>query len=256
VLRKVNLWLDLPSPIIFAHRGASACAPENTLAAFELAVQQGAPGIELDAKLCADGHVIVIHNQSVDRTTNGSGKVDEMPLAALRELDAGSFFSEKFRGQKIPTLEEVFEAVGKKVLINVELKNLATPFDALVPKVVELVKKHGLGERILFSSFLPPVLAQAARLLPETPRGLLTAPGRLGWLGCTFGFRNRVYQALHPHRTGVSDEMVKRVQAAGKRVVVWTVNAEAEIRRMVGCGVEGIITDDPALALRLLGRAK
>src|SRR5689334_23229806 len=112
---------SLPRPVIFAHRGASAYAPENTIASFEFAVAQGTDAIELDVKLSADGHVIVHHDPTVDRTTNGKGKVKDLTLAELKTLDAGGFFSENFHGEKIPTLEEVFEAVGKRTFINVEL---------------------------------------------------------------------------------------------------------------------------------------
>ena len=107
-------------PLIYAHRGASALAPENTLAAFLLAQRLGADGIELDVMFTADKQLIVIHDDTVDRTTNGHGKVAEMPLAALRELDAGSYFGEAFRGEKLPTLAEVYEALGGKLRINVE----------------------------------------------------------------------------------------------------------------------------------------
>ena len=123
---------SLPQPLIFAHRGASAHAPENTLAAFELALAQGADGIELDVKLSADGHAVVIHDAAVDRTTGAHGMVKDLSLAELRALGAGSFFSEKFSAEKIPMLEEVFEAVGKRTFINVELTNYKTPHDQLV----------------------------------------------------------------------------------------------------------------------------
>src|SRR5690242_19186833 len=98
----------LPNPLVFAHRGASAYAPENTLAAFELARRQGAPAIEFDAKLSSDGRVVIIHDQTLERTTDGAGRVRDLSLAALRELDAGSWLSAQFRGEKIPTLDEVF----------------------------------------------------------------------------------------------------------------------------------------------------
>src|SRR3972149_5202117 len=133
-----------PQPVIFAHRGASACAPENTLAAFQLALEQGAPAIEFDVKLTSDGQVVVIHDQTANRTTDGAGNVANLPLAALRELDAGSWLSAAFRGERIPSLDEVFEALGKKLFMNVELTNYATSFDTLIPKVAHLVKKHGL----------------------------------------------------------------------------------------------------------------
>jgi len=250
----MEYWFKCGFPLIIAHRGASLRAPENTLAAFELAINQGADGVELDAKLSRDGHVVVFHDHTVDRTTDGSGVIAKLPLAALRELDAGVKFSEKFRGEKIPLLEYVFDAIGRKTLINVELKNYATPTDNLVPKVVELVKKHGLDKRILFSSFIPHNLALAARLLPGTPRGLLTLPGWIGWLGRNFGYRNKIYQALHPLRIDTDAELVSRVHAIGKRVLVWTVNSETDMKRMIRYSVDAIITDDPSLGLRLLGR--
>ena len=142
----------LPQPSIFAHRGSSAYAPENTIAAFELAVAQKADAIELDAKLCADGQVVVIHDQTVNRTTNGTGKVFELPLSGLKKLDAGNWFSAEFNGESIPTLGEVFEAVGNQIYINIELTNYASIRDDLPEKVVDLVKKHGMAERVLFSS--------------------------------------------------------------------------------------------------------
>ncbi|NOZ00012.1 MAG: glycerophosphodiester phosphodiesterase [Chloroflexi bacterium] len=250
------MWPDHPFPVIFAHRGASAHAPENTLAAFELAAQQGADAIELDAKLSADGQVVVIHDTTVDRTTDGHGRVADLPLAALRELDAGSFFSQTFRGERIPTLDEVFAAVGKKVLINVELTNYKTPRDRLVGKVVELVERHALQARVIFSSFFPKNLSQAARLLPETPRGLLALPGVLGWWSRSFGFTFGAYQALHPHLSNVTPQQVGRVHRLGRRIHVWTVNAADDMRRLKSWGVDGIFTDDPQLALQALGRAE
>jgi glycerophosphoryl diester phosphodiesterase len=246
--------IDWPRPLIFAHRGDSVHAPENTLASFELAARQGADAVELDAKLTSDGHVVVIHDATVDRTSNGNGKVARMPLAALRELDAGVRFSEQFRGEKIPTLDEVFEAVGKKVFINVELTNYSTPLDSLVPKVVLLVRKHGLEGRVLFSSFFPQNLFKAAQLQQGVPRGLLTWAGWMGWWGRTYGFRSDMYQALHPHLSDVIPGLVDRIHAAGKRIHVWTVDAEADMKRLIGYGVDGLFTDDPALAARLLGR--
>ena len=163
---------SLPQPIIFAHRGASAHAPENTLAAFELALTQNADAIELDVKLSADGQAIVIHDPTVDRTTGSHGRVKDLPLRELRALDAGSFFSEKFQGEKIPTLEEVFEAVGKRTFINVELTNYNTPRDQLVETVCMLVKKCGLQKHVMFSSFFASNLSKARAYLPGGSKGL------------------------------------------------------------------------------------
>jgi glycerophosphoryl diester phosphodiesterase len=249
------MWTDLPATVIVAHRGDKAHAPENTLSAFRQAAEKGADAVEFDVKLTADRQVIVIHDQTVDRTTNGHGDVRRMSLAALRDLDAGVQFPGAYPGEKIPTLDEVFEILGKRLYMNVELTNYATSGDELVPKVVELVKKHEMQERVIFSSFLPRNLQTAHRLLPEVPCGLLTLSGPMGWPGRTFGWRNECYAALHPYIVETNPGLVNRVHAAGKRLNVWTVNDEADMKRMIGLGVDGIITDDPALALRLLGRS-
>jgi glycerophosphoryl diester phosphodiesterase len=237
-----------PTPIIFAHRGASAHAPENTLAAFELAVKQGAPAIEFDVKLTSDRQVIIFHDLTLNRTTNGSGAVTKQPLAALRELDAGSWLSAEFHGEKIPTLGEVFDAVGKKLLINVELTNYTTPFDGLVHEVAALVKKHGLQERILFSSFFPTNLVIARRLLPTVPRGQLILQGNSGcWQRTAANFM--ALEAEHPFTSDVSADSVKRAHAKDRRVHAWTVNDPAEMRCLHSLGVDGVFTDNPLLAM-------
>jgi glycerophosphoryl diester phosphodiesterase len=249
------MWTDLPIPIIVAHRGDEAYAPENTLSAFKQAIEKGADAVEFDVKLTADGQVIVLHDQTVDRTTNGTGNAAKLPLAALRDLDAGVQFPGQFHGERIPTLDEVFETVGERIYMNVELKNYSTPFDMLVPKVTQIVKNHGMQERVLFSSFFAHNLQKARLLLPEVSRGLLTIPGVMGFWGRTFGWHGD-YAALHPHVRDVNIDLVNRIHTAGKRVNAWTVTTEADIRRMIYLGVDGIITNDAALALRLLGRGK
>ena len=249
------MFESLSHPIIFAHRGASAYAPENTLVSFELALSQGADAIELDAKLSADGEVVVIHDATVDRTTNGHGRVAQLTLTDLRSLDAGRSFSEKYRGQKIPLLEEVFETVGKKTYINVELTNYAAPRDPLVEKVCALVKKHGLEKRIIFSSFFTSNLKKAKRLLSEVPRGLLTLDGWKGAWARSFGFSFGDYVALHPYLTDLTKQQIIRVHRLQRRVHVWTVNNAEDMMRLNHWGVDGIFTDDPQLALRTLGRS-
>ena len=248
------MWIDLPCPIVIAHRGDKTHAPENTLAAFKSAIDIGADAIEFDVKLSSDGHIIVHHDRMVDRTTNGTGKISEHSFAALRDLDAGTWFSEKFRGEHIPTLDEAFETAGKQLHIDVELTNYFTPADDLVSKVVEKVRKHALQNRMLFSSFFPHNLRKARLLLPEVPQGLLTMKNCLGFWGRNYGWRGD-YFALHPHFTNVNPGLVDRVHAGGKRVHAWTVNVEQDLKRMIGLGVDAIFTDDPELALRLLGRS-
>ena len=247
------LYQTLPRPTIFAHRGSKAHAPENTLAAFKLAVSQGAPAIELDVKLSSDGEVIVFHDQMLNRTTNGSGAVGNLPLAALKELDAGSHFSAAFKGEKIPTLSEVFETVGQHVFINVELTNYASPRDALPDKAAALVKKFGLQDRIMFSSFNHITLQRAHQLLPEVPLGLLAPPGILGVIARSWiGRRWVTYQAIHPEVRDTSPRLIRNAQQRGHRVHVYTVNQPQVMLRLFQAGVDGIFTDDPPLAFSVL----
>ncbi len=243
-----------PTPIILAHRGDLAHAPENTLPSFQQAIQKGADGVELDAKLTVDGHVIVIHDTTVDRTTDGKGRVASFTLEDIRKLDAGSWFNEKFRGTKVPLLEEVFETVGKDKLINIELTNYASPRDGLVDKVCELIKRHNNQKQIIFSSFFPSNLKRGAQLMPEITRGLLAMPGIAGIWARSFGFMFGEYQALHPHISSVSREQVQRVHRLKRRVHVWTANTSAEVKQLKDYGVDGLFTDDPQTVVQALGR--
>lgn len=248
------MWPDTPRPLIIGHRGSPAHAPENTLASFEMAAIQGADAIEFDVKLSADGKVIILHDATVNRTTNGKGKVNRLPLSALQKLDAGSWFSDQFAGERVPTLESVCATFGQRLYLNIELTNYVTPFDALVVNVVNTVKNYRLQERVLFSSFFPHNLALAQRLLPETPCALLTWPGWKGRWMIPVALRSRRYWAIHPHISQVTPALVQRVHAAGKRIHVWTVNEESDMRRMADWGVDAIFTDDVERARQALKR--
>lgn len=222
------------------------------MAAFRLALEKGADGIELDVMLTADKRLAVIHDDSVDRTTNGHGQVDEMLWADLRRLDAGKSFSPQFAGEPIPLLDEVFEELGGKFLINVELKNYKTPKDELPDIVVALIKKHALCESILISSFNPRNLPRVKTLAPEIRTGLLTLPGLPGlpMRGCL----GRRFSAddLHPYHRDVSPKMVRARHELGQRVNVWTVDAPEDLRRMQACGVDMVICNDPSHARLVL----
>jgi len=242
---------ESPSPMILCHRGAKNYAPENTLSAFKTALELGADGFELDVQLTSDGHVVVFHDKAVDRTTNGHGKTSKLQFAELRELDAGSSFSEEFRGEKIPTLDEVFETFGKRAIINVELKNFSTPFDNLAEKVCEVVRRHTMQKNVLFSSFLPWNLWKAARILPEVPCGLITAKGWRGVLVRSFVFYFGNYYALHPFLDSVTPQQVHRVHRLKRKINVWVVNREDDIQRLHNWGVDGFLTDEPEMAFRI-----
>jgi glycerophosphoryl diester phosphodiesterase len=243
-----KMSLPLPIPTIFAHRGASAYAPENTIAAFVLAVKQEANAVELDAKLTADGEVVVFHDQNVERTTGSRGRVGELTLAELRKLDAGSHFDVSFRGEPIPTLSDVFEAVGKKIFINIELTNYASVNDSLPDKVAALVSKYDLAEWVMFSSFNPIALWRVRRLLPQIPTGLLALQGKNGALARSFLGRLLAYDALHPYLGDVTPRLVNKTHHRGCRVHVYTVNQADDMRHLISLGVDGIFTDDPVMA--------
>ena len=241
-------YVDLKRPTIFAHRGSSAFAPENTLASFKLAVEQHADAVELDAKLTSDGQVIVIHDQTVDRTTNGTGRVNRLTLVELQNLDAGSHFDATFKGEKVPSLAEVFDTIGNQIFINVELKNYSSPLDDLPDRVISLIRKYTLEPWILLSSFNIFALLRAHRLMPEVPLGLLTVKGKKGtvfrsWLG-----RLIHHQALHPAWQDVNLTLVRDNHHLGYRIHPYTVNDPTVMQNLFKAGVDGIFTDNPPLA--------
>jgi len=250
------LFDKLPKPAIIAHRGASAYAPENTLAAFKLAVEQGADAIELDAKLSADHQVVVIHDPTLDRTTPVRGRVKDFILADMHKMDAGSHFDSSFRGEPIPTLEEVFKAVGQLTYINVELTNYTTPRDQLPEKVAELVKRHKLEQRVFFSSFNVLNLIRIRRLLPETPAGLLLLSGWQGKLSRLLAGGLMRYQSLHPDKSDVTLRLTTQTHNKGRPLFVYTVNRAEDMRRLFEIGVDGIFTDDPIRARAVLAQMR
>ncbi len=224
-------------PKIIAHRGASGDAPENTMAAFQLALSQHADGIELDVMLSKERELAVIHDDTVDRTTNGSGRVRDMTLEELKSLDAGE-------GQTIPTLAEVLAQFGGKCLINIELKNYSSIFDSLPIKVADLVKSLGLSDSVIISSFNPFNLPRFHRRLPEVDLGLITLPQKDSlWLWRLFR-----YDALHPYYSDVDHELVAKLHAKNKQVNVWTVDEPQEIQRLGTLNVDSIITNYPQRA--------
>ncbi len=243
-------WWHANRPLIVAHRGASHAAPENTLAAFRRAVEEGADGVELDVHLSADGIPVVIHNPRVDATTDGRGTVAEMSLQELRVLDAGGYFAPRFAGERVPTLEEVLEAVGEHLLVNVELKDPGVRNWELVFAVVSVVERVGMTHRVWFSSFKPYLLYAARALAPEIPRGLLYGP--LSLISRLLGIITP-YDALHPYAALVRERSVQRAHRRGLRVAVWTVDDVAAASRLARLGVDAIITNEPARLRALFG---
>lgn len=246
-------YVPSQKPLILGHRGASAYAPENTLAAFRLALEQGADGFELDVALSADEVVVVIHDDTVDRTTDGHGRVDALTLAQLQQLDASDpeKFGTQFKGERLPTLDEVFRNFGASApLINVELKQDTSPGRQLAAEVVALIREHGLEQRVLLSSFYYDNLRRVKRLAPQLPVGLLYAPDEpLRMLRAWFLPTVRA-EAHHPHASLVNGLTLRWWHWRGCCVNVWTVNTEPALRRMMQLGVDGVTTNYPDAAVR------
>lgn len=247
----MHLIDELKAPIIFGHRGASKNAPENTLAAFDLALASGAPAIELDTMLTRDGVPVVIHDRTVERTTNGRGRIDELTLAQVQALDAGEKFSAEFRGEGIPTLEQVFQRYTGKLLINVELKNYHTPLDALPEVVLELVGRMHNQDSLIFSSFNPINLTRIKKLLPEAQVALLVENSGGGRLLASHAFTFISPHFINPHISYITPEYIRREHFHGRRVNVWTVNDMQAAANYKDWGIDGMIGDDPKGLLAL-----
>ncbi len=245
-------YVDLNRPTIFAHRGSSLYAPENTLAAFKTAITQHADGIELDVKLTVDGQVVVMHDDTVDRTTNGTGRIKSLTLKDIKGLETNSNLPPFFKSEKIPTLDEVFETVGRRTFINLELTNYATPTDDLPDKVAVLVKKFNLDTNILFSSFNMVALIKARNLLPKTPLGLLTFPGCAAMTIYSRIIKFGPLFALHPFYKDITPNLIQMAHASKCRIHTWTVNEPDIMQKLFSAGVDGIFTDDPLLAKKVL----
>jgi glycerophosphoryl diester phosphodiesterase len=223
------------------------------MAAFEKAVELGADGIELDTHLSADGVPVVIHDFSVDATTDGNGRVAEMDLAQLKQLDAGSHFAPGFAGERIPTLEEVLQAFRDRLLLNIELKSISPRDNGLEQAVLALVKQYELGDRVLLSSFNPFSLRRAKKIAPRVPVGLLYAPDlpiflSRAWLAPLFP-----HEARHPEHTMVDARYMAWARRRGYQVNVWTVDDPDEMHRLIDLGVNGIITNVPNVLREILG---
>ena len=218
-----------------AHRGAKAYEPENTLQAFQKALDLNSDGIELDVHLSADGHLIVIHDETIDRTTNGKGFVNTFSIAALKLF----LIEEKYQ---IPTLNEVFDLVDKKCLINIELKGLATP-----AKVVALIE-HYISEKnwnynhFIVSGFDWNMLQETSDLNPKIPIGVLTEEN----IDTALAFAKTIKaKAIHPDFQLLNTNNVKEIQKKGFLVLPWTVNEEDDIQKIKSYAVDGIISDCP-----------
>ncbi len=241
-------------PLVLGHRGASAEAPENTLAAFRLALAQGADGVELDVWRCASGEVVVFHDRDARRVAGSPLRPTLASFAELRALDVGAWKGERFRGERIPRLEEVLEALGP-ALINVELKSARVGDPRLGFAAARILRSRRAGSRVVVSSFDWPLLAAFRLAAPEVPTGLLLE-ARSWWrhLAGPAAALLRA-QALHPELRWVTPDRASRWAAAGWPLVVWTVDEPADVQRMCALGVAALISNRPGQTRELVRRA-
>lgn len=225
---------------IWAHRGASSEAPENTLAAFRAAEASGADGIELDVHLSRDGVPVVLHDDTVERTTDGRGEVRRLTVRQLKELDAGSWFGPAFAGEPIPTLEEVLAWAEDRLRLNVEIKS-----EEAGRTVLDLVGAFPAA-RLLISSFDHRLLARLRAADSALPLGFLC--DSLFWRSAVRRAAAGAAESFHPRRNLLSRPLVAACRRAGLAVFPWTVDRPEEIRLCRRLGVDGIFTNAPRAA--------
>jgi glycerophosphoryl diester phosphodiesterase len=245
-------WTGKFPVLVVAHRGFSGTAPENTLLAFKKALELGVDMIELDVHLSKDGEVVVIHDDTLNRTTNGKGKVVEYTLRELKQLDAGSFFSPPFSGERIPTLKEVLQLVKGRVPLIIELKKGEmgrTTIIDLADRAFQEVEKSGMLSQVLFASFELSAIERIRERNPHVPVAFnfgkdwslpneVTGGKPIPILSC----RARVLNAVN----------VSEAHKQGIKVFVWALNTEEEMERFIKMGVDGIITDYPDRLIKIL----
>lgn len=231
------------------HRGSSANAPENTIAAFRRAAQDGAKWVELDVALSADGKLVVIHDDSVDRTSNGTGKLGELTAAQISDLDGGNWFDPKFVGEKIPTLAEVISALSDTGLnLNVEIKQHAhhKSLDQLVDAVFEEISKRPAHMQIMISSFDPECLKAMHRKDPSLELAML-------WTRVPDDWEQKLAAisatSIHAYFKSLSIGLLEATTAKGIKVRAWTCNDPIELASFWQAGLAGVITDDPRIFL-------
>ena len=234
---------------IFAHRGASGYAPENTLEAFRLAMEQGADGMELDVHLTKDGEVVVIHDETLDRTSNGHGNVRDYTLEELKKFSFHNHM-EKYQGVQIPTLKEVLNLVkNSRIKVNIELKTGIYWYEGIEEKTMDIVKTMGMEDRVIYSSFnhysIQKVLeqnsdAETAYLVSDVPLNMEKYAKDTGVKG------------LHPavYHLKMAD-FLETYMKSGLKVRVWTVNNKEDMKMFIDAGVDAIITNYPKVSVEL-----
>lgn len=250
------LELVMGNVMPIAHRGASAYAPENTISAVRKAIETGAQFIEIDVHMTKDGEVVAIHDSTIDRTSNKRGNVVDFNLIELKGIDFGSWFSSKFKNERIPTLEEVLAVTGQNAVLIIELKNGHNDYPNIEDKIISLVEKMGLSNFVVLKSFSFKILNRFEKIAPDIKR-----------LYCTFGgtswitldnflrfkniFSGSSFHFLQVHKYFLTDWIVKEAKKRNIKVVVWDVHDKETMAKMVDKGVDFIESDNPDYVLSL-----
>ncbi|MGC8595093.1 MAG: glycerophosphodiester phosphodiesterase [Candidatus Kryptoniota bacterium] len=249
----LSLFKDKIDLFIVGHRGFSAIAPENTIASFRKAIEAGANMIEMDVMMSSDGGVFVFHDYKLGRTTNGSGLLRRVSKNYIRELDAGSWFSKSFAGERVPFLEEVIELARSSLYINIEIKHKwSDGLHELVDKTVQLVEKHQMMDSCIFSSFNLEALRYLHFKYPDAKFGPLYRHN-LNPTARSFPLKYNAQAVMLNHHF-LNSRSVERLHEHGLKVMVYTVNSANRIEKLIKMGVDGIISDDPALVRRIARR--
>ena len=240
--------------ITIAHRGASAVAPENTLAAFKEAVRVGADMIELDVRLSLDGAVMVFHDRDLSRTTDGDGPVEERRLAELRALDAGSWFSDEFIGEGIPTLEEVIQTIfPSRIELCIEIKidpGREELRDKLVADTLEIIERTGFQDRTIMASFDRESLHLSKTISPEIRTGLISNQEKV-WTECEEEGDAGI-DALSVCWDIITAPRVAAAHRAGRKVIAWTIDREEELNLILPLAVDAMASNNPEWLIEAL----
>lgn len=238
-------------PLVWAHRGASGYAPENTLAAFQKAVDLDADGVELDIQLTKDDQIVVIHDEMIDRTSDGKGWVKDYTLEELRAFNYNRTKPE-YKHADIPTMREVFELLKPTGLfINIEIKTGVVFYEKIEEKILALTKEMGMEDRVCYSSFNHYTVTRIHELKPDAEVGFLYADGPIDMP--SYGVKHGV-NALHPALYNLQyDGFVKECKEKGLKLNVWTVNERPYMEMCCQYGVDAIITNYPDIAKEVVG---
>jgi len=239
-------------PQIFAHRGARVVAPENTLPAFQKALDMNVAGIELDVHCSKDGQLVVIHDFTVNKTTNGKGRVSDFTAAELASLDAGSHLSAEFASSGVPTLHQFFDLVGNRCRVNVEIKSEDPEGGNQVEPLVALIQKRALYDQVIVSSFNPITLLKMRYTDPKIQLGLLYETALPPHLRQAWFTPIMQPEALHPYYPIIDEKLMTWAKNKGCAVNTWTVNDVTEAKRLAALGVDVIMSDVPDLIMAAL----